>query len=162
MKTPRILPLLLLILIGFTVASCDKTTIIRQSGEVSETVARKGGVKMNIAASSNINPDSRGKAHPVRLKVYQLSNRHNFVNATYRELVKQDFIVLGDSLVRQSEVTVKPGQSLSLALDQNLTGRYLGVVALFDQPNSENWRVISAVTGNSVNITLDQNMIYVQ
>lgn len=136
--------------------------MIRHTESVQETVAKRGGVKVNIAASSRVNPDAKGRAHPVRLKVYQLTNKHSFVNASYHDLVTRDFLVLGDALVRSTEVVIKPGQSSKLALDQNIAGRYVGIVAMFNQPHGENWRVIGSANGDEIQIAIDGNRIYAQ
>jgi len=164
--TSRYWRLLVVAAIGLSVAGCKTTlgdhTRLASSGTVKETVAKRGGVKLNIAAASKINTSTRGSAAPVRLKVYQLSSQQSFVRASYRDLLNRDFMALGDALVRQTEVTVKPGQRMSLALDQNVSGRYVGVVAIFNSPNQENWRVISPVKSGALQLMIEGNSIYMQ
>lgn len=153
---------LFMALLGFTVVGCQQMTTMRSTDNVRETVAKRGGLKVSIQAASNINKDSRGAAQPVRVKVYQLTDRESFLNANLNALVKEDFLALGDSLIRQTELTVRPGQALNVALDQNIAGRYIGVIALFSQPRGEGWRAVKPLSANGLQVTIDNNQIYLQ
>lgn len=158
----KMINFLMIFLMSMLFVGCEHTMMTRDTDNVQETVAARGGLKMNIQAAANINTDGRGLAQPVRIKVYQLTDRESFVNANLRDLINQDFLVLGDALIRQTELTISPGQSLNVALDKNISGRYVGVIALFAKPNGESWRAVKPLSANGLQLTIGNNQIFLQ
>lgn len=88
-----------------------------------------------FTARAAINQDDAQQAMPLRLRVLQLNDRKTFDTAEYTDLLMQPDIVLKDSLVAQRQISVVPGQSVSLAIPMDKQAQFVAVVGLFRQPD---------------------------
>ncbi len=104
---------------------------------------------VNFKADHKLNPDQQHSALPVQVNIYQLSDKDAFDQATFRELWQQDKQTLGSSLISKRQVIIKPGDTTKVKITRANNCHYIGIVALFRRPGSDNWRVIYEVTSTS-------------
>lgn len=95
--------------------------------------------KLVVAASQQVNAGPDGAGLPVQVRLYQLKSEARLLNAFFEEIWKQDTEALGEDLVRMREITVFPGKSQELELDQQPESRVLSAVALFREPRGRDW-----------------------
>lgn len=92
---------------------------------------------LTFSARAAINLDDAHHAMPLRLGIFQLSERQTFDNTEYHALLTQPDIVLKESLIAQRQLSVMPGQSISLAMPMEKQAQFVAIVGLFRQPDRE-------------------------
>ena len=92
---------------------------------------------LTFTARMAINQDDAQQSMPLRLNILQLSTRQRFDNAEYSSLLAQPDRVLKESLVAQRQLSVMPGQSVSLDMPMEKQAQFVAVVGLFRQPDRE-------------------------
>lgn len=92
---------------------------------------------LTFTARTAINQDDAQQSMPLRLNILQLSTRQRFDNAEYSSLLVQPELVLKESLVAQRQLSVMPGQSVSLDMPMEKQAQFVAVVGLFRQPDRE-------------------------
>lgn len=97
--------------------------------------------RITIAASEQVNAGADGRGLPVQVRLYQLLSEAKLSNAFFEEVWNDDAKTLGDDLLSMREVTVFPGKSQALEIDQAPESRVLGAVALFREPRGRDWFV---------------------
>ena len=97
--------------------------------------------RVTIAASGQVNAGADGRGLPVQVRLYQLKSEAKLTNAFFEEVWNEDAKTLAEDLLGTREVTVFPGKSQELELDQLPDSRVLGAVALFREPRGRDWFV---------------------
>ncbi|WGK58230.1 type VI secretion system lipoprotein TssJ [Pantoea sp. SS70] len=92
---------------------------------------------LTFTARTAINQDDAQQSMPLRLIILQLSTRQPFDNAEYSNLLAQPDRVLKESLVAQRQISIMPGQSVSLDMPMEKQAQFVAVVGLFRQPDRE-------------------------
>jgi type VI secretion system protein VasD len=92
---------------------------------------------LTFTARAAINQDDAQQSMPLRLNILQLSTRQIFDNAEYSSLLAQPDRVLKESLIAQRQLSVMPGQSISLDMPMEKQAQFVAVVGLFRQPDRE-------------------------
>ncbi|MGD2061997.1 MAG: type VI secretion system lipoprotein TssJ [Nitrospirota bacterium] len=95
---------------------------------------------INLRGDAVLNPDPGGASLPVVVYLYQLKRRDKFEQADFRALWKSPGDALGGDLVESQEITLRPGEAREIQIRRNLDTRFLGVVALFREPEGDRWR----------------------
>lgn len=101
--------------------------------------------KVSVKSDAGINRDTQARALPVELRVYQLSDESNFKRATFRELWKQDASVLGSQMLSRDDQLVSPNSRIKLKVTRKPEAQYIGVMAVFRNPDNDGWRVIKTI-----------------
>jgi type VI secretion system protein VasD len=96
---------------------------------------------VTIAASAQVNAGVDGRGLPVQVRLYQLKSEAKLLNAFFEDVWNDDAKTLEGDLLGMREVTVFPGQSQELDLEQLPDSRVLGAVALFREPRGRDWFV---------------------
>ena len=102
-----------------------------------------------ISASSDINPDIQGKASSVIVRVYQLTNKINFENATYDELFESQHNALGTEFITLNEYLVDPDNKKEIDLKISENTKYIGVVVGYRSTDMVTWRTLVEVPEDS-------------
>lgn len=91
-----------------------------------------------------INRDENGNALSVVVRMYQLKERKAFARLTLDELSsgRSDEELLGDEFISRNEVVVVPGQRAINAAQLLADTRFVGIVAMFRQPDLDHWRYL--------------------
>lgn len=121
-----------------------------------------------LVPTETINQDDAGASLPVLVRVYQLKGKDKFQHATFKMLWKNDKDVLEGDLLDRKEMTVNPEMKTELSLDVDVKhgAAYLGVMALFRQPDVDGWKQITEASSSAFNpmtpkikVRLDKNRI---
>jgi type VI secretion system protein VasD len=97
--------------------------------------------RITIAAGEQVNAGVDGRGLPVQVRLYQLKSEAKLLNAFFEEVWNDDAKTLAEDLLGMREVTVFPGKSQGLELEQLPDSRVLGAVALFREPRGRDWFV---------------------
>jgi type VI secretion system protein VasD len=119
-----------------------------------------------LTPTNQLNQDDAGASLPVLVRVYQLSAKDKFQQATFKTLWKNDKEVLEGDMLERKEITIHPDTKavLDIDLDVRHGAAYIGVMALFRKPDVEGWKqLVEAKSWNpftpKVKLILDQNRI---
>lgn len=98
---------------------------------------------VRLHAGPNLNAGDGGRAASLVVRVYQLRATDRFEQAAFDVFLdaQREHDVLGDDLVRVTEVLLAPGQRHEFIEPLAADGTHLGVVALFRQPAQTRWRL---------------------
>jgi type VI secretion system protein VasD len=121
--------------------------------------------------TSTLNQDDAGGSLPVLVRVYQLRAKERFQQATFKTLWKSDKEALEGDLLERKEVTIHPGKETEIDVDLEVKrgAAFLGVMAVFRQPNAEGWKQVVAAKSSAMNpftpkvrLVLNNNTITVE
>jgi type VI secretion system protein VasD len=96
---------------------------------------------ITIAGGEQVNAGADGRGLPVQVRLYQLKSEAKLLNAFFEEVWKDDAKTLEGDLLGMRQVTVFPGKSEQLDLEQAPEARVLAAVALFREPRGRDWFV---------------------
>jgi type VI secretion system protein VasD len=102
-------------------------------------------VSINLAAAADANPDARGRASPLTVRVYVLKSPGPFESADFFSLFEKDQATLGAELVQREEVLLRPGESKKLDLTLPADAKAIGVMAAFRDLDRARWREVRPV-----------------
>jgi type VI secretion system protein VasD len=102
-------------------------------------------VAMTVRAAADANPDVRGRASPVTVRVYALKSSAAFEGADFFSLFEKDSATLGAELVQREEMLLRPGDSKKLEMTLPADAKAIGVMAAFRDLDRARWREVRAV-----------------
>ncbi|SFG09963.1 type VI secretion system protein VasD [Duganella sp. CF458] len=97
-------------------------------------------IQANIAVASDVNPDARGRASPIVLRLFELKNLGAFQNADFFSLLERDKEALGGELLAREEFTLRPGENKHFDRPLQAETRYVAVIAAFRDLEKSSWR----------------------
>jgi len=103
-------------------------------------------VKLNLAASPDVNPTASGVPAPVELRIYQLGSDGTFGGAGFFQLFNDDKATLGTDLLARDSAILAPGQNKTLTLSPADPVKAIGVFAAYRNYQQTVWRGSVAVT----------------
>lgn len=116
-------------------------------------------VRVDMTSTANLNTSEKGEPLPVVVRVYQLEDARDFRNATFKALWKQDMRTLGDAALTRDELVLKPGHDHEIELNRKGQARYVGVMAVFRDPQEEGWRDVVPLPDGYVGRRMDQRVV---
>ncbi|NUA32016.1 type VI secretion system lipoprotein TssJ [Cupriavidus basilensis] len=111
---------------------------------VPQPVASKEQIKLEltIGAKSTVNPDDKGRASPVLVRLYELKTDTAFENADYFTLEKNDKTVLTQDLLARDEFVLRPGESRDFERKLNPETTALGLLVGYRELGKAQWRSV--------------------
>ncbi|KVU84774.1 hypothetical protein WK76_24030 [Burkholderia ubonensis] len=99
-------------------------------------------LEMSVNALPGVNPDDRGRAAPIVVRLYELKNDGAFKTADFFTLQIQDKTVLADDVVKRDELQLRPGEHQTIVRRPDPATTTVGVIAAYrDLPNAV-WRAV--------------------
>jgi type VI secretion system protein VasD len=100
-------------------------------------------VSLDLVAAADANPDARGRASPLRVRVYGLKTPGAFNEADFFSLFDKESATLGTDLVQREEVLLRPGESKQLSLKLSPDVKVIGVIAAYRDLDRAHWRELN-------------------
>jgi type VI secretion system protein VasD len=97
-------------------------------------------VSINLVASADANPDARGRASPLTVRVYVLKAPGPFEGADFFSLYDKDQATLGAEMVKREELLLKPGESRKLDFTLEPDAKNIAVLAAYRDIERARWR----------------------
>jgi type VI secretion system protein VasD len=97
-------------------------------------------VSLTLTAAADANPDARGRASPLAVRVYVLKTPGVFQSADFFTLYDKDVATLGADLVQREEVQLLPGENKKLAFTLQPDAKLIGVIAAYRDLEHATWR----------------------
>ena len=119
-------------------------------------------VKASVETKAMVNPDVKGRASPIVVKVYALKSLSAFNNADFFSLMDKDKETLGAEFLDKEELQLMPGQKRELQKQFPSETRYIGVIAAFRDLERSQWRTSTEIKEqkkSSTEITLEGNKV---
>ena len=99
-------------------------------------------VSVHLNSAPHLNPNQQAQSLPVLVKIYELTDKTQFENASFRQIWKNDVNTLGDSLLNHKEVYLQPNSKTKVKIPHSKGGKYIAVAAIYRNPNQGNWRMV--------------------
>ena len=107
-------------------------------------------VAVTLTAGADANPDARGRASPLTVRVYALKSPGPFEGADFFSLFEKDQATLGAELVQREEVLLRPGETKKLDFNLPPDAKSMGVMAAYRDLDRARWREVRpVVTGKA-------------
>jgi type VI secretion system protein VasD len=119
-------------------------------------------VSMTLTAAADANPDARGRASPLAIRVYVLKSPGAFQSSDFFTLYDKDVATLGADLVQREEVQLLPGENKKLAFTLQPDAKVIGIVAAYRDLEHANWREMRPLDigkPNNLNVSLGTRQI---
>jgi len=102
-------------------------------------------ITMNLVAGADANPDARGRASPLTVRVYALKTSGAFESADFFTLFEKDQATLGAEMIQREEMLLRPGDNKKLEMTLPADGKALGVIAAYRDLERARWREVRVV-----------------
>ena len=113
-------------------------------------------IVVNIVVAPNVNPDARGRASPMVVRLFELKNLAAFDGADFFALSEKDKDTLGPDLVVREELLLQPGEQRQFRRTLDPATRFIAVVAGYRDIDRARWRASMPVAPNQTTlVTLD-------
>lgn len=120
---------------------------------------------LSIAAAKDVNPDDKGRAAPIVVRVYELKNDGVFKLEDFFSLQDKDKTVLADDLTARDEILLRPGDTKTIRRKSDPATTVIGILAAYrDLPNTV-WRATYELppapatawyrSGNKIKLNID-------
>lgn len=124
------------------------------------------GMKLNLEADTDLNPNHSNESMPVVVRVYQLADDKVFLNTSFNDIWKDDSKILGRDLLSRDEFVMSPGSEKKQTYDREDGIKYVAVIGIYRKPEGKEWRDITEVTNGfftkKLAITLENNSIIIE
>jgi type VI secretion system protein VasD len=116
---------------------------LRKPTELRDAQQSARNVPLRLHASSRLNLDQTGQPLALALRLYQLRQKEAFEQAPYSAFLdpQAERASLGPDLIAVREIMLVPGQRLELTETLSRAAGHLAIVALFQRPAGQRWRV---------------------
>ena len=132
---------LLLVGLGLSLVGCAASP----PTPVQPKIVEPANLVITVAARNDVNPDIRGRASPLSLRLFELKSEAAFQNADFFALYDRDQATLGGDMLARDEVIIRPGETQTITRKANADTRLLGVIAAFRDLEHSVWRTSVAV-----------------
>jgi type VI secretion system protein VasD len=113
-------------------------------------------VTLNLIAGADANPDARGRASPLTVRVYALKTSGAFEAADFFSLFDKDQATLGAEMVQREEFLLRPGDNKKLELSLAPDVKAIGLVAAYRDLERARWRELRMLDVGKT-VTFDVN-----
>ncbi|WP_112184510.1 type VI secretion system lipoprotein TssJ [Ralstonia sp. GX3-BWBA] len=95
-----------------------------------------------IEAKDSLNPDDKGRASPVLVRLYELKTASTFENADYYALESTDRTMLVSDLLARDEFILRPGEFRDIERKLNPDTQALGLLVGYRDLGKATWRTV--------------------
>ena len=94
-----------------------------------------------LTATERSNALSSGEGRPVQVRIYQLKSDARLRTASFEDVWQNEAKALEGEVVSSEQETIFPGEKKRVTVAPKPDAAYLGVVALFREPQGKDWFV---------------------
>lgn len=104
--------------------------------------ARNQPFTLQISTTPSLNARADGRALALLVRVYHIKSKEAFLARTYHDLSQGDGKLEGAGIIDMKELVLRPGQTHRSAEMLQANAPYIGIVALYQQPAGDHWRIV--------------------
>lgn len=97
---------------------------------------------LSIRAGDTVNPDDKGRASPVLIRLYELKTPTTFEQADYYSLESSDRTLLTQDLLARDEFILRPGEFQNVERKLNPDTQALGFLVGYRELGKATWRSV--------------------
>lgn len=97
-------------------------------------------LRLQVVASKDVNPDERGRASPIMVRVYELKSGTAFQSADFFSLQDDDRKAAGGDVLVSDEFILRPGETKTIERHANPSTNLIGVLAGYRNLTRSTWR----------------------
>ena len=97
---------------------------------------------LTVTAAPDVNLDSRGRAAPVRVRIYELKSETAFEASDFFSLQGGDKAALQEDLLARTEYLMRPGDTQRIRRKSNPETTAIGVLASYRDLPATQWRAV--------------------
>jgi type VI secretion system protein VasD len=102
-------------------------------------------IELTLEVAADANPDARGRASPIIVRLLELKSLAAFDSADFFSLFEKDQATLGSELVAREEFQFQPKDTRKLQRTLQSDTRHVAVIAAFRDLERAKWRAAIAV-----------------
>lgn len=102
-------------------------------------------ITLTLTAGPDANPDARGRASPLTVRMYVLKTPGPFEGADFFSLFEKDQATLGAAMMQREEALLRPGESKKFDLVLPVDAKAIGFMAAYRDLDRARWREVYAV-----------------
>lgn len=100
---------------------------------------------ITITADAGVNPDDKGRAAPILVRIYELKSEGTFESADYFSLNANDKAVIGADLLVRDEFILRPGEVKTIRRKSHPDIAAIGVIAGYRELAQADWRAVQKI-----------------
>ena len=100
---------------------------------------------LTVSAAATVNPDDRGRAAPIVVRIYELRNDGAFKAADFFTLQDREKTVLADDVVKRDQLELRPGDHRTIVRKADPATTAIGVLASYRDLATSEWRAVYAM-----------------
>ena len=115
---------------------------------------------LTVFADKNLNPAVDGRASPIVVRIYQLTQTAKFNNSDFFALYENDQTLLAKDLLSRTELEISPNKKYQNQLEIKPNIRFIAVLAAFRDLDTAQWKDITTFSideNQSLILTLNKN-----
>jgi len=97
---------------------------------------------VSVRIDEGVNPDNRGRAAPILVKVFELKSSGSFEAADYFALQDRDRETLATELVNADQAIMRSGEERTFKREASLDSRAIGIIAGYRRLEEARWRIV--------------------
>lgn len=102
-------------------------------------------IDLTLTGAAGLNPDSRNRASPAVVRIYELKATASFESADFFSLFDKDRETLGADLNARDEFVLQPGQSVTIKREAKSDTRHVAVLVAYRDLERARWRAVTPV-----------------
>lgn len=102
-------------------------------------------ITTTIDATAGVNPDAKGRASPIVVRLFELKSISAFNSADFFSLWDRERDTLSAEMTGRDEFQLHPGEQKKLERTLQPDTRYVGVIAAFRDLERANWRSTASI-----------------
>ena len=102
-------------------------------------------LQVTLVTTDDVNPDARGRASPLSVRILELRSRSGFDAADFFSLYDRDQATLGTELLAKEQYILRPNDTQGYTRKAHAETRFLGVVAAYRDLEGSTWRVATGI-----------------
>jgi len=126
--------LLVVAMLGALLAACSSVNV--------PPPLEQSKLELTIVAADDVNPDDKGRASPILIRIYELKSDGPFQEADFFTLQKQDKLTLGADMLAKDEFILRPGQTKFIRRKTQPDTTAIGILAGYRQLGTAVWRIV--------------------
>ncbi len=121
--------------------------------------------QLTVIAAKNLNPAVDGRASPIFIRIYQLSQTAKFDNSDFFALYEKDQSLLAGDLQSRIELEIKPDEKYSKPIELKPNTRFIAVLAAFRDLDNSQWKAMKTFSidkNQTLTIRLNKNSVIIE
>jgi len=128
----RLIVCLLILSAAISLGGCSK---------IKKVVSFDSYVNLTVKASSDVNPDQLGRASPINIKLYVLSERTTYDNLGFEGAFDQAKTLLSGELVTAKEYIFQPNEKKHYRIKIGEKTKFIALVAAYRNVDHAKWKL---------------------